>query len=1162
MSKITKLLVANRSEIAIRVFRSAYELGIRTVAIYTHEDRFALHRFKADEAYQIGQPGEPIKSYLNIQAIIEICLRHGVDGLHPGYGFLSENPKLAQACADNGITFVGPSVDALHQLGDKTIAREIAQQAGVPVLSGSQRAIADAKEGLSLAESLGFPVILKAAHGGGGRGMRVIREASEFTPQYEQARRESLTAFGSPDLFVEKYIQRARHIEVQLLGDKHGQLVHLYERDCSVQRRHQKVVEIAPAPNLNADVRDALCAAAVKIGQQVGYYAAGTVEFLVDADTNEFFFIEVNPRIQVEHTVTEEVTGYDIVKSQILVAQGVPLADERIGIRDQQDVRPSGFAVQCRVTTEDPTNGFLPDYGRVAHYRSAGGMGIRLDAGSAFSGAVVNPFYDSLLVKVTARGRRFLDAIKRLDRCLAEFRVRGVKTNIPFLVKLLRHPTFQEGLCTTRFIDETPELVQIPKRQDRATKLLTYLGETIVNGNSLFGTTRPQPLRREPAPIPNFAKTETVPRGTRDQLRDLGPTQFAAWVREQKSLLMTDTTFRDAHQSLLATRLRTRDFLEIAEAYAHLCPQLFSLEMWGGATFDTAMRFLKECPWQRLADMRERIPNILFQMLLRASNAVGYTNYPDNVVREFVHEAAECGLDVFRIFDSLNCVPNMRVAMEAVLDATPSHGVRPICEAAICYSGDITNPNRTKYSLKYYIQMAKQLEKMGAHILAIKDMAGLCKPRAARELVRALKQEIGIPIHFHTHDTGGIQSASILMAATLVDEQHPEANLDIADAAMAPMSGGTSQPNLNTLSESLRFSPRETGLNSQHLDSIAEYWKAVRQFYSPFESEQQPATTDLYSHEMPGGQYTNLYQQAKSLGLADQWPEICQAYAQVNQLFGDIVKVTPSSKAVGDMALFMVANRLTPEAILAGDRELAFPESVIELMSGAMGFPEGGFPKAIQKLILRDREPFTQRPGETLPPVDFEAARNTLKDKIKRDPSKREVLSSVLYPKVFDDFMNHQSRYSDTSIFPTPVFFYGLNSGEEVSIDIESGKTLIIKYLTTSDPHADGSRTVFFELNGQPRDVTVIDRSLEPNEKHAVKADPGDVKQVGAAMPGMVVTVAVQPGDRVKKGQKLLTIEAMKMETSINAERDGKVAEIHAKPGCQVSAGDLLLTFE
>ncbi|MGE3841967.1 MAG: pyruvate carboxylase [Vicinamibacterales bacterium] len=1153
MRQIKKLLVANRSEIAIRVFRSAYELGIRTVAIYTYEDRFALHRFKADEAYQIGRRGEPIKSYLDIDAVIDLSLEHGVDAIHPGYGFLSENPKLAQACADNGITFIGPSVAALHTLGDKTIARDLAQRAGVPVLAGSPKALVDVQDGLARAESLGFPVILKAAHGGGGRGMRVVRAPADFAGHYEQARRESLTAFGSPDIFVEKFIERARHIEVQLLGDRHGTLVHLFERDCSVQRRHQKVVEIAPAPNFDSAVRDALCDAAIRIGREVGYDAAGTVEFLVDADTNRFFFIEVNPRIQVEHTVTEEVTGIDIVKSQILIAQGERLSHDLIGIESQASVRTTGIAVQFRVTTEDPSNSFLPDYGRVAHYRSAGGMGIRLDAGSAFSGAVVNPFYDSLLVKVTAHGRRFDDAVRKLDRCLAEFRIRGVRTNIPFLVKVLRHPTFLAGSCTTRFIDETPGLFQFPKRQDRATKLLTYLGETIVNGHPLFDGQRPQPGRRDPAPVPDVSHLTAVPQGTRDRLRDLGPTRFATWVREQNALLMTDTTFRDAHQSLLATRLRTKDVLGIAEAYSRLCPQLFSLEMWGGATFDTAMRFLKEDPWQRLADMREKVPNILFQMLLRASNAVGYTNYPDNVVRAFVREAAECGMDVFRIFDSLNCVPNMQVAMDAVLTAAPSHGVRPICEAAICYSGDITNPARTKYSLRYYIQMAKQLERMGAHILAIKDMAGLCKPRAARELVRALRQEIGIPIHFHTHDTGGIQAASILMAA--------EEGLDIADGAMAPMSGGTSQPNLNFLSESLRFSPRETGLDSLHLDEIAAYWKAVRQFYAPFESEQQPATTDLYAHEMPGGQYTNLYQQARSLGLAGQWPDICRAYAQVNLLFGDIVKVTPSSKAVGDMALFMVANRLTPDALLDGSREFAFPESVIELLSGAMGFPDGGFPERIQRLILKERQPFTTRPGESLPPADFTAVTQALRATLKREPTQRDTLSSVLYPKVFEDFARHVAAYSDTSTFPTPVFFYGMNTGEEIAIDIEAGKTLIIKYLTMSEPHADGSRNVFFELNGQPRDVTVVDRSLEPTEKHAVKADPDNASHVGASMPGMVVTVAVQSGDSVSKGQKLLTVEAMKMETTIAAERDGKVADVYVKAGSQVATGDLLLKY-
>ena len=798
MKPIKKLLAANRSEIAIRVFRSATELGISTVAVYAHEDRYALHRFKADEAYQIGSPGEPIKSYLNIPALIELCLDHEVDAIHPGYGFLSENPDLAKACQENGIIFVGPTLDTLQQLGDKTSARKIAKAAKVPVLSGTDSAITDADAGRKQANALGYPVILKASHGGGGRGMRVVRSEDEFNSAFEQASRESLSAFGSSEVFVEKFIENARHIEIQLLGDTHGNLVHLFERDCSVQRRHQKVVEIAPAPNLLPEVREALCDSAIAIGRQVGYQNAGTVEFLVDADTNKFYFIEVNPRIQVEHTVTEEVTGVDIVKSQIMIAQGLPLTHEAIGLASQASIKTNGFALQCRITTEDPANNFMPDYGRVMHYRSPGGAGVRLDAGSAYSGAVVNPFYDSMLVKLSVRGRKFSDAIQRAKRCLLEFRIRGVKTNIPFLVKLLDHRTFVEGECTTRFIDQTPELFKFPTQKNRATKLLRFLGDVIVNGNELVKG-RPAATRRDPAPIPHFDTAAPVPPGTRDKLKELGPEKFAQWVKEQKRLFITDTTFRDAHQSLHATRFRTHDLLNIAESYSKLASNLFSLEMWGGATFDTSMRFLKEDPWQRLADIRSKVPNVLLQMLLRASNAVGYTNYPDNVVQTFVKETADAGLDVFRVFDALNWTPNMKVAMDAVL-ATGA-----ICEASICYTGDILNPNRTKYDLKYYVELAKELENMGAHILAIKDMAGLCKPDATALLVKTLKQEVGIPIHFHTHDTSGIQAAAILKGA--------EVDLDIADAAMAPMSGNTSQPNLNTILASLEFTDRNTGLN-------------------------------------------------------------------------------------------------------------------------------------------------------------------------------------------------------------------------------------------------------------------------------------------------------------------------------------------------------------
>jgi pyruvate carboxylase len=1147
MPAIQKLLVANRSEIAIRVFRSAHELGIGTVAIYTHEDRYALHRFKADEAYLIGKPGEPIRAYLDIPAIMRIAQECRADGIHPGYGFLSENPALAQACLDHGITFVGPSVKVLEQLGDKLTAREIAKAAGVPVLGGSTAPIATVEDGLSLATTIGFPIMLKAAKGGGGRGMRVVPNPEGFTDLFLQAQRESLNAFGSPDIFVEKFVPRPRHIEVQLLGDLHGGLVHLYERDCSVQRRHQKVVEIAPAPNLDPAIRQSICDAAIKIGRAVGYQNAGTVEFLFDTDTGRYYFIEVNPRIQVEHTVTEEVTGIDIVKSQILVAQGTPLSDPDIGLGDQTQIRTNGFAIQCRVTTEDPANNFMPDYGRVSHYRSAGGMGVRLDGGSAFSGAIVNPFYDSMLVKVSVRGRRFGDAAKRMERCLQEFRIRGVKTNIPFLVKVMTHPSFIVGNVTTRFIDETPELFKFEPRKDRATKVLTYLGETIVNGTPGIDRKLVAKVPRQPAPVPAIDYNRPIPPGTRDKLRELGQTKFAQWVREQRDLLITDTTFRDAHQSLLATRFRTHDLLRIAEFYARHCSRLFSLEMWGGATFDTSLRFLKECPWERLTMMREKVPNILFQMLLRASNAVGYTSYPDNVVREFVKESAAAGMDVFRVFDSLNWVKNMEVAMDAVLRTDA------ICEAAICYSGDILNPARTKYDLKYYVDLAKQLEQRGAHILAIKDMAGLCKPAAASLLIKTLKDEIGIPIHFHTHDTNGIQGASILNGSAV--------GLDIADCAMAPMSGGTSQPNLNAIAEAVRFSDRPTGLETEAIDGIARYWEVVRDYYKPFETVMLPATADLYQHEMPGGQYTNLYQQAKALGLADRWPEVCRVYAEVNQLFGDIVKVTPSSKSVGDMALFMVANSLTAADILDEQRELTFPESVLDLIGGKMGQPPGGFPERVVARIMRDKPVVTGRPGESLPPTDFAAAAKTLGEKLQFTPTHRDVLSWILYPKVYEEFAAHQRKYADTSGLPTPVFFYGQEPGEEISVDIEAGKRLIVKFLTVGDPHPDGRRTVFFELNGQPRDVTVVDKSLEPDAPTNLKADPGNPNHIGASMPGMVVSVAVKGGDKVAKGQKLLSLEAMKMETNVAAERDGRIQEVLVRPGMQVATGDLLMVY-
>lgn len=1146
MRPITKLLVANRSEIAIRVFRSAHELGIRTVAIYAHEDRFALHRFKADEAYLVGKPGEPIRSYLDINAIIAIAKDRGVDAIHPGYGFLSENPEFAAACSAADITFVGPRVELLGTLGDKTAARDLAARAGVPILAGSPKPLTSLADAKKIARDLGYPVILKAAHGGGGRGMRVVRGEEELAVALESAQRESKTAFGSSSVFVEKFIQRARHIEVQLLGDLHGNLVHLFERDCSVQRRHQKVVEVAPAPNLEPSLRQAICDAALAIGRTARYENAGTVEFLVDADTGRFYFIEVNPRIQVEHTVTEEITGIDIVRRQIRVAEGFRLTDREIGLGDQAAIRSMGTAIQCRVTTEDPENRFLPDYGRITAYRSASGMGIRLDAGSAFSGAVVTPYFDSLLVKVTARGLTLDEAAGHIERCLQEFRVRGVKTNIPFLINLVTHPEFLAGKCTTRFIDETPSLFDFPVRRDRATRLLEYLGDVIVNGNALVKG-RAVAARRDPAPLPPFAAVAPVPKGTRDRLNELGPEKFAAWVRDQKGLLVTDTTMRDAHQSLLATRMRSYDMLAVADAYARLGAGLFSLEMWGGATFDTSMRFLKECPWDRLLQLRERIPNILFQMLLRASNAVGYTNYPDNVVQAFVKESAAAGIDVFRVFDPLNWVPNMRVAMDAVRQSGA------ICEAAICYTGDVLDPARPKYSLAYYVTLAKELEKHGAHMLAIKDMAGLCKPFAAAKLVAALRDEVGIPIHFHTHDTAGGQLATLLEAA-----KH---GASVVDAALAPFAGLTSQPNLNALLEATRHTPLDTGLDTDDLRRLAHYWRAVRDHYTAFECSMKAPDADLYLHEMPGGQFTNLLEQAKALGLGDRWEDVCRAYADVNRVLGDIVKVTPTSKAVGDLALLLVTNGLTADDLLDDSREISFPESAIDLLAGRMGQPPGGFPPAVVKRVVKNGEIVTGRPGESMPPADFDAAAKATSELVGSMASPREVLSWLLYPRVFQDFAKHRATYGDVSVLPTPAFLEGLAPGEELAVEIESGKTLVIRLLTVGEPHADGTRTVFFELNGQPRSVSIADRSLEAQVPRRPKATPGDAREVAAPMPGLVVTVAVRTGDKVKKGQKLLSLEAMKMETTLYAERDGTLADVLVAPGTPVEAGELVARY-
>ncbi len=1144
--KIQRMLVANRSEIAIRAMRAAAELGIQTVAIYSEEDRFALHRFKADESYMVGVGKKPLAAYLDIEDILRIARDAHVDAIHPGYGFLSENPDFAEACEAEGIAFIGPSADTMRQLGNKVAARNLAVSAGVPVMPATPPLPGDMAECRRMAREVGYPVMLKASWGGGGRGMRVIESEDELESQIQVARREAKAAFGNDEVYLEKLVQRARHVEVQILGDMYGNLVHLFERDCSVQRRHQKVVERAPAPYLDDDTRQALCEAALKLGRAANYTHAGTVEFLMDADTGKFYFIEVNPRVQVEHTVTEEVTGIDIVKSQILTRQGQRIGEPDGSVPVQENIRLMGHALQCRLTTEDPENKFVPDYGRIRAYRSASGFGIRLDGGTAYPGALILPYYDSLLVKVTARGSSAIEAIRRMDRALREFRIRGVATNLQFVENVINHPLFQSGACTTRFIDETPELFEFTKRRDRATRLLKFLGDVIVNGNpEMAGRTAPSYL--PPTQLPAAKLPKVIEPGSRDRLKALGAEGFSRWMRDEPKVLITDTTMRDAHQSLFATRMRSRDMWAIAPHYAGTLPGLFSMECWGGATFDVAMRFLKEDPWERLEALRERVPNILFQMLLRASNAVGYTNYPDNVVRYFVQQAAAKGIDLFRVFDSLNNVENMRVAMDAVIET----GM--LCEGTLCYTGDLTDPARPKYDLKYYVNLAKQLEAAGAHILAIKDMAGVCKPAAARLLVKTLREEVGLPIHFHTHDTSGIAAASVLAAV--------EAGVDAVDAAMDSMSGLTSQPNLGAIVAALTGSERDPQLPRDALRGISHYWEAVRAQYGAFESDIRAGTADVYRHAMPGGQYTNLREQARSLGLDHHWPQVAEAYAQVNEMFGDIVKVTPTSKVVGDMALFMVTSGLSPADVLDPERDIAFPESVVQLFHGDLGFPPDGFPEALSKKVLGNAKPLTGRPGDHLPPADLDAERAKAAAAVGREISDSELASYLMYPKVFIDYAKHRSTFGNVSVFPTPVFFYGLKEEDEVMIDIDKGKSLIVRYLALSEPDDLGERRVFFELNGQPRLVKVAQKGLEARVKAHAKAEDGNASHIAAPMPGMLTTVCVQVGQKVKKGDALVSIEAMKMETVIRAERDCVVKEVALGPNTPVEAKDLLLVL-
>ena len=1136
--EIQKVLVANRGEIAIRIFRACHDLGIHTVAIYSNEDTYSLFRTKADEAYLVGEKKSPLGAYLDIPGIIGLAKRRGVTAIHPGYGFLSENADFARACEENGILFIGPSAKVLGQMGDKLSAKEIALACGVPIIPGCTEPLRDAEDAVEKAVSFGFPVILKAAAGGGGRGMRRCDSPEEVRTAYELVHSEAEKAFGCGDIFMEKYLVEPKHIEVQILADQHGNVYHLGERDCSLQRRYQKVVEFAPAWSVPQETVEALRRDAVKIARSVGYVSAGTVEFLVDKNGG-YYFIEMNPRIQVEHTVTEMVTGVDIVRSQILIAAGYPLSHPEIGLNRQEDVHVDGYAIQCRVTTEDPANNFAPDNGKITAYSSSGGFGVRLDGGNADVGTVISPYYDSLLVKVTSWDHNFPAACRKAARAINEVRVRGVKTNIPFVTNILAHPDFVAGRCHTKFIDETPELFDIVDSRDRATRVLRYIAEIqVANPNA----------ERHQYDTPRFPQPQApLGPGLKQLLDEKGPKAVSQWVLEQKKLLLTDTTMRDAHQSLLATRMRTRDMVKGADGVADILRDCFSLEMWGGATFDVAYRFLHESPWERLRLLREKIPNIPFQMLLRGSNLVGYANYPDNLVRSFIKEAAERGIDVFRVFDSLNWIPSMEVAMDEVLNQNK------LLEATMCYTGDILDPSKDKYTLKYYVDLAKELEHRGAHMLAIKDMSGLLKPYAAKKLVSTLKQEIGIPIHLHTHDTTGNQVAALLMAA--------EAGVDVVDAACAPLAGLTSQPSLDALVAALQGTERDTGLDLRRVQELSNYWADVRLRYESFDHGLKTSTTDIYRYEIPGGQYTNLRPQVESLGLGDRFEEVKEMYKTVNDMLGDPVKVTPSSKVVGDLAIFMVQNDLTPENIVERGKALAFPDSVVSYFKGMMGQPAWGFPEDLQKVVLKGEKPITCRPGKLLPPVDFDQLEQEVR-KFRDDPERKDLISYAMYPKVYEDFCRHRKEYGYITRMGSHVFFNGMALGETNKINIEDGKTLVIKYLGLGDHNDDGTINVQFELNGMRREVAVRDPNASEKTRQVVQADESDPRQVGASIPGMVSKLHVQPGDTVEENQVLMTIEAMKMETAVTARTAGKVREIRVKEGQAVKAKELLMLLD
>lgn len=1149
--EIKKVLVANRGEIAIRILRACTEINLTTVAIYTHEDRYSQHRYKADESYQIGENTEPLKPYLDGDAIIALAKAKNVDAIHPGYGFLSENSEFARKCAENGLVFIGPDPKVMDALGDKITAKKIAEKCDVPTIRSNTADLSSLEIALEEAKSIGYPLMLKAASGGGGRGMRVIRTDEDLINNFESARSESLNAFGDDTMFLEKYVEDPKHLEVQIVADNHGNIRHLFERDCSVQRRHQKVVEIAPSYNVSQEVKDSLYDYALRIANEVKYNNVGTVEFLVDKNDN-VFFIEVNPRIQVEHTVTEMVTGIDLIKTQIFIAGGFKLSDKQIKIYAQESLATYGFALQCRLTTEDPENNFTPDYGTITTYRSAAGMGIRLDAGSIYQSYSVSPFFDSMLVKVSAHGRTLDGAARKMTRALKEFRIRGVKTNIHFLRNVIRHKTFINGEATVNFIANTPSLFEIKLPQDRTSKIVNYLGEVIVNGNPDVKVHDKNRIFRTPK-IPKFDSFQEYPKGTKDLLTELGPEKFSKWLKDEKKIHYTDTTFRDAHQSLLATRMRTYDMLEVAESFAKNHPNTFSMEMWGGATFDVCLRFLNESPWTRLRELRQRIPNILFQMLLRGSNAVGYKAYPDNLIEKFIEKSWENGIDIFRIFDSLNWVKAMEPSINFVREKTGG-----LAEAAISYTGDILDPKETKYTLKYYTQLAKDLENAGAHIISIKDMAGLLKPYAASELVSALKDTLNIPIHLHTHDTSSIQSATYLKAI--------EAGVDVVDVALGGMSGLTSQPNFNSVVEMMRNQEREHEFDITKLNEFSNYWEDVREMYYPFESGLKAGTAEVYQHEIPGGQYSNLRPQSEALGLGDRFDEVKRMYARVNEMFGNLVKVTPSSKVVGDMAIFMVTNNLYPEDIMERGESISFPESVINFFKGDLGQPLGGFPKELQRIVLKNTTAYTERPNAHLKPIDFDSDFGVFRKKYQKGFTRpiefEDFLSHILYPRVFEDAHEKYKLYGNTAILSTENFFYGMKLQEEATIELEPGKSILVKLLSVGIPDENGMRIVFFSVNGENRFVEIRDKSIEVKKEVHIKADEQNENQYGAPLQGSLYKVLVKKGQEVKKNDHLFIIEAMKMETTITANKDGKVKSVSLKPGTMVMKGDLIITLE